>query len=190
MTENLATSKPNRPTRPEGSKWGRFRCGRQPWKSESAHPEEIRQGAAFAPSLTLNLGGNGLNANRLPPAIRSNLLQRRANSKRSLGPLNDTSAVLNLQYSTPPDSLAHAGYLSDAEGDGTAEVVYYNRLRAGIEVTFSATPVRYDLVPPGIDADRGTSSSGCSQRRSASTLPKQPPTSNQHPSAETVKDLS
>ena len=72
-------------------------------------PEKVRRGPALALSPPLDLGGNRLKANRLPPAIRPNLPQGHVHFNRSVGALNDTTpAVLDLQYSTPRDSLAHA----------------------------------------------------------------------------------
>jgi hypothetical protein len=38
---------------------------------------------------------------------------------------------MTLQYSTQWDSLAHVGQLFDADGDGTAEIVFYDGYRAG-----------------------------------------------------------
>jgi kynurenine formamidase len=41
---------------------------------------------------------------------------------------------MHLQYSTQWDSLAHAGSMFDADGDGVPEPLYYNGYRAGIDV--------------------------------------------------------
>jgi kynurenine formamidase len=151
MADNLGTGAPRWVNRPEGSNWGVFGADDNLGRLNLLTPEKIRQGLAevrecraFALSLPLDYpGGTGLNANRLPPVVRPNLRQGHVNFNCSLGAsnddgatdvMNDDLAVLHLQYSTQWDSLAHAGSLFDADGDGVAEPVYYNGFRAGIEV--------------------------------------------------------
>ncbi|MBR7840017.1 hypothetical protein KDL01_42685, partial [Actinospica durhamensis] len=45
--------------------------------------------------------------------------------------MSDDLAILYLQYSTQWDSLAHAGSMFDANGDGLPEALYYNGFAAG-----------------------------------------------------------
>jgi kynurenine formamidase len=47
--------------------------------------------------------------------------------------------LMNTQYSTQWDSLAHMGSRFDADGDGEAEAVFYNGFRAGVEIHPGAT---------------------------------------------------
>ena len=46
----------------------------------------------------------------------------------------DDVVLLTLQYSTQWDSFAHIGSRFDADGDGKAEIVFYNGFRAGEHV--------------------------------------------------------
>jgi len=48
--------------------------------------------------------------------------------------MSDDLVIMHLQYSTQWDSLAHAGSMFDADGDGVPEPLYYNGYRAGIDV--------------------------------------------------------
>jgi hypothetical protein len=112
--------------------------------------EKVREGLAevidyraFALGLPLTLpGGNALNVNRLPPVHRPNLRSGRPNSNCQISQhhpgatdvLNDDIIMLHTQYSTQWDALVHAGSLFDANGDGVAEVVYYNGFRPNIDV--------------------------------------------------------
>ena len=52
----------------------------------------------------------------------------------------DDAVELTLQYSTQWDSLAHMGQMFDADGDGIAEMVFYNGFRAVDDI---AGPVDY-----------------------------------------------
>jgi kynurenine formamidase len=45
--------------------------------------------------------------------------------------VNDDVVLMNTQYSTQWDSFAHMGSRFDADGDGVAEMVFYNGYRAG-----------------------------------------------------------
>jgi kynurenine formamidase len=47
--------------------------------------------------------------------------------------------LLTLQYSTQWDSFAHIGSRFDADGDGKAEIVFYNGFRAGEDVVPSSS---------------------------------------------------
>src|SRR5687768_2372869 len=46
----------------------------------------------------------------------------------------DDVVLLTLQYSSQWDSFAHVGSRFDADGDGKAEVVFYNGFRAGEDI--------------------------------------------------------
>ncbi|MFF0990922.1 cyclase family protein [Kocuria nitroreducens] len=136
--------------RPEGSTWGDFGVDDALGRLNLLTSEKVRQGVAevaegltFALSLPLTLpGGTALNPNRLPPVIRPNQRRGRVNyncrmdelTSGATDVLSDDLAVLHLQYSTQWDSLAHAGSLFDADGDGVPEPVYYNGFRAGTDV--------------------------------------------------------
>ena len=96
----------------------------------------------FCLSLPLDLpGGNVLNPRHHPPQLSLRACRTRRNVNfplRNLKPdlrsmLSATTQVLlSMQYSTQWDSLAHVGALFDADGDGRAELCYYNGYRAGI----------------------------------------------------------
>src|SRR5918993_780265 len=47
----------------------------------------------------------------------------------------DDQVLMSLQYSTQWDSFAHVGSRFDADGDGKAELVFYNGFRAGDHVS-------------------------------------------------------
>lgn len=136
--------------RPEGSNWGDFGEDDQVGRLNLIDAEcvkrgvaEVREGLRFCLSLPLDYpGGNILNRRRNPPRLFP--------TQRELGPnfnlplsglfqgatdvLCDDQVTLCLQYSTQWDSLAHMGRQFDADGDGTAESVYYNGFRAGKDV--------------------------------------------------------
>ena len=136
--------------RPEGSNWGEFGADDTVGRLNLLTPAKVLQGTAevvdgmaFALSLPLTLpGGTSLNPNRRPPVLRPNRRQGNVNYNCRMDDihpgatdvLSDDLAVLHLQYSTQWDSLAHAGSLFDADGDGTPEPVYYNGFRAGSDV--------------------------------------------------------
>ena len=48
--------------------------------------------------------------------------------------VSDDVVLLTLQYSTQWDSFAHVGSRFDADGDGKAEIVFYNGFRGGEDV--------------------------------------------------------
>jgi hypothetical protein len=94
-------------------------------------------------------GGNVLNPRRHPPVLRPTM---RGNNRPNMNfrlceelpdatdVISDDLVVLHLQYSTQWDSLAHVGSLFDADGDGTAEAVYYNGFRADRDVIGPTDP--------------------------------------------------
>ena len=141
---------PNWSHRPDGSNWGDFGADDQRGRLNLLTPErvlaairEVRVGKTFCLSLPLDLpGGNVLNPRRFPPKIEFSM---RGGDPVMNFPMSvvrpgqtdvvcDDRVTLSTQYSTQWDSLAHMGACFDADGDGRAEVVYYNGHRAGEHV--------------------------------------------------------
>ncbi|MGP4019000.1 cyclase family protein [Saccharopolyspora sp. 5N708] len=136
--------------RPEGSNWGDFGPDDNLGRLNLLTPEKVRQGTAevaegiaYCLSLPLDLpGGNALNPNRFPPVLRPTRRAGEVNYNFEMDRLHpghtdvlcDDLAVLHLQYSTQWDSLAHAGSMFDADGDGVPEPVFYNGFRAAEHV--------------------------------------------------------
>ena len=141
--------------RPEGANWGDFGPDDQLGRLNLLTPErvrraaaEIREGRSFCLSLPLDLpGGQVVNPRRFQPRLRPTYdgddafmnypLERR--DPALLDVISDDAVLLCLQYSTQWDSLAHVGQLFDADGDGVAEVVYYNGFRGGEDVIGGGT---------------------------------------------------
>ena len=156
--------------RPEGANWGDFGADDTLGRLNLLTPEKVKQGVAevlegkaFSLSLPLTLpGGTSLNPNRFPPVLRPNRRQGQVNYNCRMDGihpgatdvLSDDLAVLHLQYSTQWDSLAHAGSLFDADGDGVPEPVYYNGFRAGTDVVGPVT-----LQDAGLESLHGESTS-------------------------------
>lgn len=133
--------------RPEGSNWGDFGEDDQLGRLNLLTPEKVRQGVAevteglsFCLSLPLDYpGGSLLQPGRNPPALRANTIAATGapafnfTISRTMPHHHDVAcddeAVICLQYSTQWDSLAHVGQEFDADGDGRAEIVYYNGYR-------------------------------------------------------------
>lgn len=142
--------------RPEGSNWGDFgeddELGRLNLLTREKVLQgvaEVREGRAFCLSLPLDYpGGNVLSTARFPPELRPTYRHGRPRMNYPLAKENaaytdvmcDDAVLLHLQYSTQWDSLAHMGRAFDADGDGIAEVVYYNGFRADDHIH---GPVRY-----------------------------------------------
>ncbi|MCG8360022.1 MAG: cyclase family protein [Kiloniellales bacterium] len=136
--------------RPPGSNWGDFgpddRLGTLNHLTPNAllqARQEIQTGQVFCLSLPLDRpGGSVLNPRRKPPVLRPTMRGTKPNYNYALGSeqagatdvISDDWVALHSQYSTQWDSLAHGGALFDADGDGTAELVYYNGFRAGSHV--------------------------------------------------------
>jgi hypothetical protein len=137
--------------RPPHSNWGDFGPDDEVGRLNLITPErrlaairEVTEGIAFCLSLPLDLpGGNELVPSRFPP--------ERGIQPRDQGhpgvhfPMAlrdphwtdhvcDDYVKLYTQYSTQWDALSHVGRRFDADGDGEAEVVYYNGFRAGSDV--------------------------------------------------------
>jgi kynurenine formamidase len=133
--------------RPPGSNWGEFGPDDQRGRMNLVTREkllqgvaEVKEGIAFCLSLPLDYpGGNALNPRRSPPRLASTLRGGKQNFCYPLGEENpdltdvvsDDVVLLTLQYSTQWDSFAHIGSRFDADGDGKAEIVFYNGFRAG-----------------------------------------------------------
>lgn len=144
---------------PDGSNWGEFgpddQRGRMNLVTRAKVLQgiaEVQEGRTFCLSLPLDLpGGMALNPRRLPPQRYATLRDGKSAgaqgycwSYASEDPLLtdvvcDDVLLMNTQYSTQWDSLAHMGSRFDADGDGQAEAVFYNGFRAGVEIT-AASP--------------------------------------------------
>ncbi len=133
--------------RPDGSNWGDFGPDDQIGRLNLITRErrrralaEAREGHVFCLSLPLDFpGGNYHNLGRRPPRlhpvqkdgrVKYNL---RANARHTDVFCDDT-VELSLQFSTQWDALAHVGTAFDADGDGEAEIVYYNGYRGGVDI--------------------------------------------------------
>jgi kynurenine formamidase len=133
--------------RPPQSNWGDFGDDDEIGRMNLLTPErrlaglrEAREGLVFVLSLPLDYpGGSALAHTRKPPKL---IAQERPGTGRpnynypfSLeNPLftdvaTDDAVLLYTQYSTQWDALGHAGSEFDADGDGAAEIVYYNGFR-------------------------------------------------------------
>ncbi len=139
---------------PVGSNWGEFgpddQRGRMNLVDRAKVLQgvaEVREGLTFCLSLPLDMpGGMALNPRRLPTQRFSTLRDGKSAgaqgfcwSYASEDPLLtdvvcDDVLLMNTQYSTQWDSLAHMGGRFDADGDGQAEAVFYNGFRAGVEI--------------------------------------------------------
>jgi kynurenine formamidase len=136
--------------RPAGSNWGDFGPDDQRGRMNLVTREkvlqgiaEVREGITFCCSLPLDYpGGQVLNPRRAPPRLAATSRDGRQFFCRPLEEFNpsmtdvicDDQVLLALQYSTQWDSFAHVGSRFDADGDGSAELVFYNGFRAGEHV--------------------------------------------------------
>jgi hypothetical protein len=136
--------------RPPNSNWGEFGPDDQRGRMNLVTREkvlqgiaEVREGITFCLSLPLDYpGGSVLNPRRSPPRLASTVRSNKQNFCYPLADENpdltdvvcDDVVLLTLQYSSQWDSFAHIGSRFDADGDGKAEIVFYNGFRAGEHV--------------------------------------------------------
>jgi kynurenine formamidase len=135
--------------RPEGSNWGDFGNDDEIGRLNLITPEAVRrgiksvsEGIPFCLSLPLNLPGGGSDATRFGPRLFATGSHDHPHMNHALEHeypgatdiLCDDAVTMALQYSTQWDGLSHMGYRFDADGDGTAEVVYYNGWRGGEDI--------------------------------------------------------
>jgi kynurenine formamidase len=137
--------------RPAGSNWGDFGADDEIGRLNLITPErrlaavaEVKEGVAFCLSLPLDLpGGSVLTPLRRPP-VRG-VIPREGNHDFVNFPMSvenprwddissDDYVTLFTQYSTQWDAFSHVGRHFDADGDGRAEMIYYNGFRAGVDV--------------------------------------------------------
>ena len=142
---------------PAGSTWGDFGADDERGRLNLLTPEKVLQGIAevkvgktFCLSLPLDYpGGAILSPRRHPPVLKPTMRGDRPNMNYPLrcddptatDIVCDDQVILTLQYSTQWDSLAHVGQMFDADGDGSAEDVFYNGYRAGRDII---GPAYYD----------------------------------------------
>jgi hypothetical protein len=136
--------------RPPGSTWGDFgpddqrgRLNLVTAKKVLQGVAEVKEGKAFCLSLPLDYpGGNVLNPRRHPPVLKPtersgmpNMVYPLArDNPAALDVVCDDMVEMTLQYSTQWDTLAHVGQQFDIDGDGKAEMVFYNGYRAGEDI--------------------------------------------------------
>lgn len=136
--------------RPAGSNWGDFgdmdcigRLNLLTSEKVKQGLAEAREGMAFCLSLPLDYpGGSIANPRRHPPRLFGAVHEgqvfhnyvRTGAGGRFSSVVCDDAVLLSTQYSTQWDSLAHVGAEFDADGDGVAEVVYYNGWRGGKDI--------------------------------------------------------
>jgi kynurenine formamidase len=141
--------------RPPGSNWGDYGDDDRIGRLNELTPErvlraaaEIREGVRFCLSLPLDYpGGNVVFPFRSPP--QRAVVERGAflaqdfpfshQREGATGVVNDDIVTLWTQYSTQWDALGHVGSHFDANGDGDAEVLYYNGHYPAIDVDGMAT---------------------------------------------------
>lgn len=159
--------------RPEGSNWGEFGADDQLGRLNLITPEkvlqgiaEVKEGRSFCLSLPLDYpGGNVLNPSRHPPLryatatpdgkARSLMTAEAAFGDPELTDVfNDDRVLLHTQYSTQWDALSHVGASFDADGDGVAEIVFYNGWRGGSDITLATSCDDECGGHPGADASR------------------------------------
>jgi len=138
-------------TRPEGSTWGDFGADDELGRANLLTPDavkaavrEVREGLVFCLSLPLEYpGANKLAPARFPPIVEPTRAPdgkirfnypRRIEDPSLTDVICDDQVNLWCQYSTQWDSLAHVGSEFDADGDGEAEIRFYNGWQGGTDV--------------------------------------------------------
>ncbi|WP_255429632.1 cyclase family protein [Ramlibacter albus] len=139
---------------PPGSHWGEFGPDDQLGRMNLVDAGKVREGVAevkagvtFCLSLPLDVpGGMTLNARRMPPRLYATLRDGKSAGAQGYGwsyasedpsltdVVCDEVMLMNTQYSTQWDSLAHMGSRFDADGDGEAEIVFYNGFRGDRDI--------------------------------------------------------
>ena len=133
--------------RPPGANWGDFGADDQRGRLNLITPRciraaaaEVREGRTFCLSLPLDLPGGdyhalGRRAPRLQPMVRQGRVKYNLHANVAHPDVfSDDAVLLYSQFSTHWDALAHVGSMFDADGDGVAEIRYYNGFRGGVEV--------------------------------------------------------
>ena len=133
--------------RPPGSNWGDFGDDDQRGRLNLITPDKVRQAAAqvregrsFCLSLPLDRPGGNYHdlqrrAPRLQPMVRNGRVKYNLHSNADHPDVFcDDAVLLYSQFSTHWDALAHVGSMFDADGDGVAEIRYYNGYRGGIDI--------------------------------------------------------
>jgi kynurenine formamidase len=130
--------------RPDGSNWGDFGDDDEIGRLNLITPDrvlagvaEVREGLRFCLSLPLDLPG-GDHGTRAAPRLFATGPSDSPNMNKGFDQrypgvsdvMCDDAVTMALQYSTQWDGLCHTGQRFDADGDGEAEIVYYNGWRA------------------------------------------------------------
>lgn len=136
--------------KPEHSNWGAFGADDELGRANFLTPQKVLQGVAevkagmnFCLSLPLEYpGGSKLNARRTPPVLEPThrgeipfyTYPVSLDNPQFTDVICDDKVVLSTQYSTQWDSLAHVGSQFDADGDGEAEIRFYNGWQGGVDI--------------------------------------------------------
>ncbi len=163
-------SQPRWKQQPPGSAWGEFGPDDQRGRMNLVTPAkvlqglaEVREGRTFCLSLPLDVpGGQSMNPRRIPPRRYAVIRDGKSAGQQGFcwsyqdedpdltDVVNDDVVLMSLQYSTQWDGLSHVGSRFDADGDGIAEMVFYNGFRGGEDITAApedagpeAGPARY-----------------------------------------------
>jgi kynurenine formamidase len=154
--------------RPEGSNWGEFGDDDQLGSLNYITPETLRnaaseivEGLSFCLSLPLDYpGGSALAPHRFPPTLRATRRHGQPFFNYRFGLHEgpgfrdvgcDDVVTLCTQYSTQWDSFAHIGHEFDVDGDGVAELCYYNGFLGGRDIRSPEERHGSIAMPLGID---------------------------------------